>query len=58
MSEIKDSLYSAVKQQIKTNKQIRLDGGVNCIPWKNLKGLSTIVPGIQRSKYYLVTANS
>lgn len=58
MSEIKDSLYNSVKQKIKTNKQIRLDGGVNCIPWKNLKGLSTIVPGIQRSKYYLVTANS
>lgn len=52
------ALYNKVKEQIKTNKQVRLSGGVNCIPWKNLPGLSKIVPGIQRSKYYLVTANS
>ena len=58
MTVEKESLFKTVKNQIKTNKQVRLEGGVNCIPWKNLKGLSTIIPGIQRSKYYLVTANS
>lgn len=50
--------YNKVKNKIKSNKQVRLNGGVNCIPWKRFKGLSKVVPGIQRSKYYLVTANS
>lgn len=54
----KDSLFLSVKNQIKENKQIRLSGGVNCIPWKNLPSLSKVVPGIQKSKYYLCTANS
>lgn len=58
MDKVNKSLFEEVKEQIKENKKIRLDGGVNCIPWRNLKGLSSIIPGIQRSKYYLVTANS
>lgn len=52
------SLFDEVRDRIKNNKQVRLDGGYNCIPWKNLPGLSSVVPGIQRSKYYLCTANS
>lgn len=52
------SLFDNVKEQIKTNKKIRLEGGVNCIPWRNLPGLSKIVPGIQRSRYYICTASS
>lgn len=57
-AESKESLFDNVKNQIKSNKQIRLSGGVNCIPWNNLPGLSKVVPGIQRSKYYLCTASS
>lgn len=54
----KDGLFYKVKEKIKSNKQVRLDGGYNCIPWKNLPGLSSVVPGIQKSKYYLCTASS
>jgi len=54
----KTSLFSRIKTKIKQNKQIRLQGGYNSIPWKNLPGLSSVIPGIQKSRYYLVTANS
>ena len=52
------SIFKNVRNKIKSNKQVRLEGGYNCIPWKNLPGLSSVVPGIQRSKYYMVTAAS
>lgn len=52
------SIFKNVRNKIRNNKQVRLDGGYNCIPWKNLPGLSSVVPGIQRSKYYMVTAAS
>jgi len=54
----KISLFSKIKKKIKENKQVRLQGGYNSIPWKNLPGLSSVIPGIQKSRYYLVTANS
>lgn len=54
----RSNLYAKVKDRIKANKQVRLEGGINCIPWRNLPGLSKVVPGIQRGKYYLCTANS
>lgn len=53
-----DSLFNRVKAKIKENRRVRLDGGYNCIPWNNLPGLSSVIPGIQKSRYYLVTANS
>lgn len=53
-----DSLFTKVKENIKRNRQVRLEGGYNCIPWENLPGLSSVIPGIQKSRYYLVTANS
>lgn len=56
--EEKNSLFNRVYTQIKENKQVRAEGGHNCIPWKNLPGLSSVVPGIQKGKYYLTTANS
>lgn len=52
------SLFDSTLKKIKENKKIRLDGGYNAIPWKGLPGLTKVVPGIQKSKYYLVTANS
>lgn len=56
--EVSDSLFNKVKQNIKQNRLVRLEGGYNCIPWDNLPGLSSVIPGIQKSRYYLVTANS
>lgn len=62
MTEISEresgSLFNRVKSKIKENRKIRLEGGYNCIPWNNLPGLSSVIPGIQKSRYYLVTANS
>src|SRR5690606_32768914 len=52
------SLFDSTLKKIKENKKVRLDGGYNAIPWKGLPGLTKVVPGIQKSKYYLVTANS
>lgn len=52
------SLFDSTLKKIKENKQVRLEGGYNAIPWKNLPGLAKVVPGIQKGKYYLVTANS
>lgn len=58
MREKRVSLFNRVVEKIKENKKVRLDGGYNCIPWKNLPGLSSVVPGIQKEKYVIVTANS
>lgn len=62
MTEISErennSLFSRVKEKIKENRKVRLEGGYNCIPWNNLPGLSSVIPGIQKSRYYLITANS
>jgi len=51
-------IYQRVKEEIKKNKQIRLDGGYTCIPFVLLPKLGYVVPGIEQEKYYLVTANS
>jgi hypothetical protein len=51
-------IYQKVKQEIKKNKQLRLDGGYTCIPFVLLPKLGQVVPGIEQEKYYLVTANS
>lgn len=54
----KNSLFDRVYNGIESNRKVRLDGGYNCIPWKNLPGLSSVVPGIQRSTYTIVTAST
>lgn len=51
------TIFSRVKDVIKTNKSIREQGGYTCIPWE-LNRLSKILPGIQRGKLIGVTANS
>lgn len=53
-----NTIFDRVKKQIEDNREVRLQGGYNSIPWKNLPALSTIVPGIQKGKYYLTSANS
>ncbi len=51
------SIFERVKSIIYNNKLTIEAGGYNAIPWE-LPKLSTILPGIQRSKYQIVTANS
>jgi len=51
------SIFQRVKHTIKTNKATAESGGFNAIPW-NLPRLSKRLPGIQRAKYVIVTANS
>ena len=51
------SIYSRVKQTLKTNKQNRLEGKLNCIPW-SFKRLTKVLPGIQKKRYIGVTAAS
>jgi len=50
------SIFQRVKQTIKTNKATAESGGFNAIPW-NLPRLSKILPGIQRAKYVIISAN-
>jgi hypothetical protein len=51
------SIYSRVKSTLKLNKQNRLEGKLNCIPW-SFKRLTKVLPGIQKKRYIGVTANS
>ena len=51
------SIFKRVYDNISSNKRIRDSGGFVCIPW-NLPRLSNVLPGIQRSKYVIVTASS
>ena len=51
------SIYSRVKQTLKQNKQNRLDGKLNCIPW-SFKRLTKVLPGIQKERYQIITASS
>lgn len=52
------SIYQRVKAHLINNKQVRHQGGYNCIPWSRLSRLSKVVPGIEKRKIYLVTASS
>jgi len=52
------STFDRVLEELKENKRIRLAGGHTCIPWLNLPKLSTVVPGVQKRRYYICTANS
>lgn len=51
------SIFNRVYDNISNNKRIRDSGNFVCIPW-NLPRLSAILPGVQRAKYQIVTANS
>lgn len=52
MSEI---IFDRVFNTLKENQQNRLKGNFNCIPWSLLR-FSTVLPGIQKKRYYHVTA--
>lgn len=51
-------VFNHVLSTIETNKQIRDRGGFTCIPWLGMPRFSSVIPGVQRSKYTIVTANS
>ena len=51
-------IYKRVVDELKNNKKIRLEGKDIAIPWLNLPKLSTVIPGVQKGRYIIVTANS
>ena len=51
------SIYNRVKNTLKLNKQNRLEGKLNCIPW-SFKRLTKVLPGIQKERYQIITASS
>jgi len=52
------SYYRKVIEDIKNNKKRRLEGKLNCIPWRSFPKLCTKIPGIEQEQYVIVTANS
>lgn len=48
--------YKETLKQLQLNKQRRLAGDTISIPW-SLPRLSKVLPGIEKSRYYLVTAS-
>lgn len=52
------SIYQRVKEELLTNKKLKEEGKHIAIPWPNLPKLSTVLPGIQRGRYYICSANS
>lgn len=50
------SIFKRVYSTIKSNKEVCEAGGYVAIPW-DLPRLSTVLPGIQRAKYVIVSAN-
>lgn len=51
-------IFERVIKELKKNKQARLEGKVNAIPWLSLPKLSTVLPGVQQKRYVICTANS
>jgi hypothetical protein len=49
-------LYSNVVEELKINKERRQAGDVIAIPW-SLPRLSTVLPGIERGRYNLISAS-
>ncbi len=54
---MKKTLYSRVYENLVDRKNRILSGKVNCIPW-GLPRFENELPGIEKGKYYLITANS
>ncbi len=51
-------IIKRVIQELKENKQKRLKGEDILVPWPTLPKLSTVLPGVQKGRYVMVTANS
>lgn len=52
------STFSRVYDKLVENKSLREQGLYTCIPWLDLPKFSTVVPGIEKERYTIVTANS
>ncbi len=51
------SLFDRVYNEIELRRERILSGKINCIPW-GLPRFEEFNPGIEKAKYYLITANS
>jgi hypothetical protein len=51
------SLFNRVYGNLIDRRDRLLSGKINCIPW-GLPRFENELPGIERGKYYLLTANS
>lgn len=51
------SIARRVLEELKNQRQRRLEGKFNAIPF-NLPRFSTVLPGIEQGRYYIVTASS
>lgn len=49
--------FDEVVANLKKNKQTRLEGKLLGIPWLDLPRFNRVLPGIQKGRYYGVTAN-
>jgi hypothetical protein len=49
-------ISNRVIESLKNNRDKRLRGDVIAIPW-SLRKLSTLIPGVEKEKYYLITAS-
>jgi hypothetical protein len=49
-------IANKVIESLESNRGKRLRGDVIAIPW-SLRRLSSLIPGVERSKYYLITAS-
>ena len=54
---IENSLFSRTLKTIENKRERLLNGKINCLPW-GLPRFEEQLPGIEKSKYYLITANS
>lgn len=53
----KNNIYDRVYEQIVNRRERLLNGKINCIPW-GLPRFEQENPGIEKGKYYLLSANS
>ena len=54
---IENNLFLRTLNTIQDKRDRILDGKINCIPW-GLPRFENHLPGIEKGKYYLFTANS
>lgn len=52
------STFKRVLQELEENKSLREQGKDIVIPWIDLPKLGSIIPGIQKEKYCIITANA
>lgn len=51
-------VFNRVYEEIHKNRLLRENGLHTCIPWLGLPKFSTVIPGIEKSRYTIVSANS